>query len=463
VRKSPILTLLVLVAASFPLAAADAPYLRRGTPRREGRFWSELDACVVPVKSGGHLIVRTDLGTVTVVPGADPDRLQCEVKLLAFTPSDAEARSFFSRAMLAARRTPPDGASLELRFPGRDPIASRVAVFFSIQVPRHFNLDVQTQSGTIQVCGLDGDLRALTAGGDIRSGDLTGSVRAETGGGNITLGSIGQRLDARSGGGSIRIGDVKGDAYLDSTGGDIVAGMIAGSVHAQTAAGDIVLRGAQGPVMVETDGGQIQLGQCGSSVRAQSLAGSIHLDGARGRVQAETGGGSIDLLQVMSAVQAETSAGNILAQLDAGRDAFSASTLRSTMGDVHVFVPSDLPLTVNALIQTGIGHVIASDFPLTMHRQNPGDLGLGVVQGVGTVSGGGPQLTLRTNLGNIEIRKEDAQSMARVKAYQLLFWRNWQEQQKEQEQSLELLRQVMQEQQQHLDELQRMLSDNGQQ
>lgn len=463
-RRSHILIPLLLLASSLPLAAADAPYVRRGAPRREGRFWSELDACYVPVKPGGRLILRADLGTVTVVPGADPSRLQCEIKLLAFTPSDSEARSFFSRAVPTARRTAPDSAYLDLHLPSHDPIAGRVGVFFIIQVPRRFNVDVQTQGGTIQVCGLDGDLRALTAGGDIRSGDLTGMVRAETAGGNITLGSIGQRLDARSGGGSIRVGDVKGDAYFDSHGGDIVAGMISGSVHAQTAAGDIVLRGASGPVMVQTAGGQIQLGQCGSSVRAESLAGSIHLDGARGRVEAQTGGGSIDLLQVMGAVQAETSVGNILAQLDGGRDAFSASTLRSTMGDVHVFLPPDLPLTVNALIQSGTGHVIASDFPLTLHRPSPGDLGLGTVQGVGALSGGGPQLTLRTNLGNIEIRKEDAQSMARVKAYQLLFWRTWQEQAKQQEQSLELLRQVMQEQQQRLDELQRVFSDNtGQQ
>ncbi len=445
----------------MPLLAADAPYVHRGTPRREGRFWSEMDACFVPVKPGGRLILRADMGTVTVVPGSDPDRLQCEVKLIAFTPSDTEARAFFSRVAIAARRGPADGADLELQLPNRAPLAGRVGAFFSIQVPRRFNLDVQTQDGTIQVCGLDGDLRASTAGGDIRSGDLTGTVRVDTGGGNITLGNIGERLDARTAGGAIRIGDVKGDAYFESNGGDIVAGMISGSVHAQTAAGDIVLRGASGPVTASTAGGQIQLGQCGSSVRADTMAGSIHLDGARGRVEAQTGGGSIDLLQVMGAVQAQTSMGNILAQIDAGHDAFSASSLRSTMGDVHVFVPPDLPLTVNALIESGIGHVIASDFPLAMRRQSPGDLGLGFVQGVGALSGGGPPLTLRTNLGSIEIRKEDAQTLARVKVSQLEFWRMWQEQEKEQEQSLELIRQVMQEQQLRLEQMQRMLTDNS--
>jgi len=464
VRRSPALIVVLLLASSLPLAAAEGPYVRRGTPRREGRFWTEMDACYVPVKPGGRLVLRADRGTVTVVPGTDSDKLECEVKLLAFTPSGTDARPFFSRAALIARRAPPDGAYLELKLPSRDPLAGRIGAFFSIQVPRRFNLDLQTQDGGIQVCGLNGDLRASTAGGDIRSGDLTGAVRVDTGGGNITLGNIGQRLDAHTAGGSIRVGDVKGDAYFDSNGGDIVAGMIGGSAHAQTAAGDIVLRGASGPVTAETDGGQIQLGQCGSSVRADSAAGSIHLDGARGRVQAQTGGGSIDLLQVMGAVQAQTSMGNILAQIDAGHEAFSASSLRSIMGDVHVFVPADLPLTVNALIENGIGHAIASDFPLTMRRQSPGDLGLGFVQGVGALAGGGPPLSLRTSLGSIEIRKEDARTLARVKASQLEFWRTWQEQAKEQEQALEVLRQVMQEQQQRLEQMQKVLTeDSGQQ
>ena len=445
-RRSPALIVVLLLASSLPLAAAEGPYVRRGTPRREGRFWTEMDACYVPVKPGGRLVLRADRGTVTVVPGTDSDKLECEVKLLAFTPSGTDARPFFSRAALIARRAPPDGAYLELKLPSRDPLAGRIGAFFSIQVPRRFNLDLQTQDGGIQVCGLNGDLRASTAGGDIRSGDLTGAVRVDTGGGNITLGNIGQRLDARTAGGSIRVGDVKGDATFDSNGGDIV------------------LRGASGPVTAETDGGQIQLGQCGSSVRADSAAGSIHLDGARGRVQAQTGGGSIDLLQVMGAVQAQTSMGNILAQIDAGHEAFSASSLRSIMGDVHVFVPPDLPLTVNALIENGIGHAIASDFPLTMRRQSPGDLGLGFVQGVGALAGGGPPLSLRTSLGSIEIRKEDARTLARVKASQLEFWRTWQEQAKEQEQALEVLRQVMQEQQQRLEQMQKVLTeDSGQQ
>jgi DUF4097 and DUF4098 domain-containing protein YvlB len=464
--RSKVFTGLLLLASSLPLGAAQSSYVRRGTPQREGRFWSELDACFVPVRPGGRLTVRADLGTVTVVPGGGDDRLQCEVKLLAFTPSDAEAaRVFLSRATLVARRAGPDGAYIELRLPTQDRPARRLGAFFSIQVPRRFNLDVQTGDGTIQVAGMDGDLRAATAAGDIRSGNLTGSVHAQTGGGTISLGNLGQSVDARSpAGGSIRVGDVKGDAYFETYGGDIVAGMIGGSAHAQTGAGDIVLRGVSGAVTARTAGGQIQLGQCGSTVSAESAAGSIHLDGARGRVEAQTAGGSIDLLQVMSAVRAETSAGDILAQIDGGRDTFGASSLRSTVGDVHVLLPPDLPLTVNALIETGVGHVIASDFPLTVHHPGPGPMELGSVQGIGALDGGGPQLTLRTSLGSIEIRKQDAQTLARVKACQLLFWRSWQEQAKEQEQSLERLRQVMQEQQERLDQLQKtLLESSGQQ
>lgn len=454
----------LLLVSALPLGAAERPYVRRETPQREGRFWSELDACFVPVKAGGRLTVRADLGTVTVVPGAGADRLQCAVKLIAYTPSESEAHAFFARSILVARRAAGGGAYLDLRVPDQDRPGRRLEAFLSIQVPRHFNLDIQTGGGAVQVAGLQGELHAVTVGGDIRTGDLTGPVRVQTAGGNISLGNIGQRVEAHSAGGSIRVGDVNGDADLESRGGDIAGGMVSGSAHAFTAAGDIVFRGVSGSVWAQTAGGQIQLGQCGGPVHAETGAGSIRLDGARGGVVAQTAGGSIDLLQLMGAVRAETSAGDILAQIDAGRDAFSASSLESLMGDVHVFLPSDLPLTINALIGTGVGHTIASDFPLTVRRQQLGDLGLGPVQGAAALDGGGALLNLRTTLGSIEIRKQNAEALARVKACQQSFWRTWQDQVKEQQQSLVRLQQAMQEQEQRMEQLQKVLSQsNGQQ
>ncbi|HEY6291842.1 MAG TPA: hypothetical protein VI455_09825 [Terriglobia bacterium] len=453
--------ILMLLAQSLPVSATDATWVRRGVALHQGRFWVEQDECSVPVRSGGRLTARADVGSVMVVAGAT-NQVRCAVRLTAYTPAEAEARASFGRAELRARPSGGDSAFLEFRYADQDHPLRRLDAALFIQVPDHMDVDVETQGGGITVESLDGDLRAVTAGGDIRTGDVTGPVRLQTAAGDINVGNISQRITAHTAGGSIHVGNVKGDAFLETSGGEIVSGLIGGTVHAETAAGDIVLRGVSGPVIVQTAGGQIQLGDCGGPVRAQTAAGSIHLDGARGRVDAETAGGSLDLLGLMSGVRAQTAAGHILAQIDASRQTFTASTLESSVGDLQVFLPSDLPITVKAMIDSSMGHAIASDFPLTERRES-GDLGLGPLQASGTLAGGGAPLNLHTSLGSIEIRKQDAESQARLKAYQQRFWNNWQERIKEQQANLDRMQKAMQQAQQRFqEELQRAMPDSDQ-
>jgi len=453
--------ILIVWAVTLPLLAVETPLVRRGIPKHQGHVWVEYDQCSVPVRPGGRLIFRAQIGSVTVFPGAT-DQLQCSLKLVAYTPLEPEARAMFVGSELTARRLGSDGAYVDFRYPYQDQPLRRVDASFTIVVPLHYNLDLQTDGGSIQVCGLDGELRAETAGGDIRTGDVSGPVRLQTAAGNISVGNVSQRLEAHTAGGSIRVGDVKGDAYLETHGGDIVAGTITGTVRAQTAAGNIIMRSATGPVAVQTAGGQIRLGECGGPVRAHTAAGSIQLDGARGRVEAETAGGNLDLLRLMSGVRAQTAAGNVLAQIAANRQSFGPSSLESSVGDVEVFLPPDLPLNVKAFIDTAAGHTISSDFPIALHREGEA-WGAGPVQGSLVLSGGGAPLMLRTALGNIEIRKLNSESMTRLKAYQRAFGRGWQEQMKQQQENIDRLQKLMQDEQVHLQELQKSWPEDGNQ
>ncbi len=432
---------LLLTAGMLVPARAEESFVKRGTPQRQGRIWVEQAECSVPVKEGGRLVFRADAGSVSVRPGA-PDRLRCTVRLTVYAGSETEAKSYLGRYELTARRAENGGAYLTGKLPPERRYRRSLCATFDLQVPARFNLDVETQGGNVEVSQLDGELRAATAGGDIRTGDISGAVRVETAGGAIDLGNIGQRVEAQTAGGGIHVGDVRADATLNTSGGEIVVGMVQGTLRAQTAGGDIVLRGASGPVYVETAGGQIQLGQCGANVRAETAGGSIHLDAAKGKVQAETAGGSIDLLQVMSAVQAETAAGHIRAQINATRGTFAASSLETSVGDIQVFLPPDLPLTVDAVIEEAAGHKIMSDFPLSL-RGEQGDFMVGTVEGRGALSGGGNELKIHTAMGNIEIRKLDSRALTQMKQAQEAFWKHWQER--------------WQERQQHLDEITRHL------
>jgi DUF4097 and DUF4098 domain-containing protein YvlB len=452
VRK--LLLILTVLEVSSVFCAADGAWVRRGPVEHHGRFWMEIDSCSVPVRPGGRLVLRAELGAITVLP-VDSDKVKCQVTLTAYTPSESEARANFERTFLGARPLGGDGAFIELRHPDQELPFRRTEALIGLQVPHQFNLDLETQGGRIQVASLDGDVRAITAAGDIRTGNLSGSVRVQTSGGDINLGNIGERLEAHTAGGSIRVGDVQGDAILDTRGGEIVGGRIGGAVHARTDAGDIILRAVSGPVVAHSAGGQIHLGPCGGAVQAETDAGSILLAGARGRVVAQTAGGSIDLLQVMGAVQAETSAGHILAQFDGNGSTFGPSSLQSGIGDVQVYIPPNLPVNLRAMIDTGAGHEISSDFPLAVERPIPSELGLGPVQGSAMLGGGGVPLSLRAGMGNIQIIKLNPESLARLKAYQSSYWRLWQEQLDEQQRRVQSMEKMLEDQMRRADEIER--------
>ena len=430
-----VLWVAALVAGALLPARAEDSYVKRGTLQHQGRLWAEEAECTVPVKEGGRLVFRVDLGSVSVRPGV-PDRLQCSVHLTVYAGSEAEARNTLSHYELIARRTENGGVYLNGKLPSEKRQRRSLCVSFDLQVPSKFNLDLETQGGGVEVSKLEGELRAVTAGGDIHTGDVSGPVRAETAGGAIDLGNIAQRVEAHTAGGGIHVGDVRGDATLETSGGEIVAGMVQGTLRAETAGGDIVLRGASGPIYAETAGGQIQLGQCGANVRAETAGGSIHVDAARGRVEAETAGGGIDLMQILSGVRAETGAGPIIAQINASRGNFVPSSLHTSVGDIHVFVAPDLPLTIDAVIEEATGHQIKSDFPLSLRGEQGGFM-VGTVQGRGALQGGGNELKIHTVMGSIEIRKLDAGALAKMKQSQDVFWRRWQERWQERQRHLD--------------------------
>jgi DUF4097 and DUF4098 domain-containing protein YvlB len=433
------------VGTCLALEPADQGSVKRGEPQRQENYWEERAECSAPAREGGRLVVRADFGSLNTKPGA-VDRVTCQVRLRIYTSDENEARRFFKDFELTFRQV--EGAlylmgrlrqqpHLTGRLPQQRHSQMTRGAQYDITVPLRFNLDLETKGGGIEVEKLEGQLEAVTAGGGIRGGDLGGPVRVETAGGGIRLGNIAAPVEARTAGGSVRVGDVNGAAILETSGGEIVAGMVQGTLRAQTAGGDLVLRGASGPIEAQTAGGQIQIGQSGGNVIARTAGGSIWLQGARGRVEARTAGGSIDLLQMRNAIRAATSAGAILAQVDADLKMFVASELQTSAGDIQVFLPPNLPLTVDATIDMAAGHKIVSDFPLNIQKEGKAFAPI-KVWGEGALNGGGEVLRLRTVAGNIEIRKLDSRTLEQFRTRQESFWKRWQEkeergQQKQQE------------------------------
>ena len=81
------------------------------------------------------------------------------------------------------------------------------------------------------------------------------------------------------------------------------------------------------------------------------------------------------------------------------------STLETSAGDITVYLANDLAISIRAEIEMGNGHTIRSDFSAIRVSSEGGQYGPKTVTAEGQLNGGGPELKVRTNSGNVDFRR----------------------------------------------------------
>jgi DUF4097 and DUF4098 domain-containing protein YvlB len=275
---------------------------------------------------------------------------------------------------------------------------------FVIGVPRDLaQVKIETDGGSISATGLSGRVEASTGGGKIHIQDVGGSVSAETGGDSIEVGSIGGDLNVQTGGGKLYLGSVKGLINASTGGGEVVLLSSQQGAVLESGAGDIQVKQCGGELKVSTGGGNIDVGDVGGPAQIETGGGSIRLGSARGLVRAETGSGRIELNGV-PAVRAETGAGAILARFLVLSGEHADSLLETSAGDIVVYLPANLNITVRAAIEIANGHRIHSEFAEIPVKVDSSDWPQ-TITAEGILNGGGPVLRVRTTTGDIWFRR----------------------------------------------------------
>ena len=106
------------------------------------------------------------------------------------------------------------------------------------------------------------------------------------------------------------------------------------------------------------------------------------------------------LSNVSGGLHASTAVGNVIAQLLRGGSP-EDSFLVTGLGDITVFVPSNLGIRILAQIESAGAKRIVSDFPAVKMKVNGA---LAVAEG--NINGGGPLLRLSSSGGTIYIRRQ---------------------------------------------------------
>lgn len=362
--------------------------------RRDGGFWVQTVTGTESVAAAGKLKVSTR-GRVSVSGVAD-DQLRYTFIKKVKAKSESEARRLLGQFVVKSFRQG------ELSTIGVAHASGGAATAeLQVSAPRTLrDVLIETFGGPVDATNLSGSVQAHTGGGRIRVDRIGGSVLARTAGGEIVLGTIAGAVKCISAGGPIRAESIGGEARFETAGGDIAVREIAGPVSAATAGGGIEIGKAGSTVVLNTAGGAIAVGSARGMVTAESQGGAIEVGAASG-VKCETGGGMIKLTNVSGSLRASTAVGSIFAQLLAGAAA-ADSFLATGAGDITVFLPSNLGITIRAQNESAYNlRRIISEFPgVIVRRQGR------LVVAEGSINGGGPLLRLSSAGGTIYIKRQ---------------------------------------------------------
>jgi DUF4097 and DUF4098 domain-containing protein YvlB len=375
-----------LIALLATAAAEAEPALRR-----EGPFWVEVQKGSQQVVPRGNIRIRT-IGAVTVKGVAGAELSYVVVKRVK-ARNEAQARRMLSayRVQVSSR------GQLTLVVRGGAEMAD-----LNVTVPKDAGeVVIETRAGAVDASQFEGVVKAQTGGGRVTIDHMAGDVTARTAGGDISLGEIGGAARCVSGGGSIRAGVIHGQASLETAGGDIVVQQVDGPVHCSTAAGGIHIAQAGNIVIADTAGGPIDVDYAKGMVTAKnSSGGPIQVRTASGAT-CESAGGAINLTSAGGSLKAETAIGSIIArfQTQPAADSF----LSTSHGDITVWIPSNLKVTVRAQNGSYSGQRrIVSEFPdITVKSVGFATLA------EGALNGGGPLLRIAGSGGMIYIRREE--------------------------------------------------------
>jgi hypothetical protein len=361
----------------------------QSTVTREGDLWVRTYSSTAAAKP--RLRINSH-GPVLLEGNSSPTQFTISVKVSVRARNLEDARLRLDRLQV---RTENVGDWLVVTTPGGYS-SSRIEV----HAPRLSEAIVINSDGQVEVNNVDGPLHVNTGANDIKVDRIHGDCGLFTGGGDITAGRVDGSLHCNTVAGSIHSQSVGGDAVFQTNGGSLEAQMVNGLANFQTGGGTLHIRYAGGPVTAVNYGGPIYVDRSGGVVTARNIGGAVQVGGAAGIRCESSNGGNIQVSNIVGPMNVATPLGNILANLMGSR--LTESVLTTSNGDITVFIPSNIHVTIRAENQMADSlRRIASDFP----EIQPKPMGTHLVA-QGRVNGGGPLLQISAASGTIFLKRE---------------------------------------------------------
>ena len=339
-----------------------------------------------PAKPGEKLTIQLESGGNIDIEGWDRDEVLVQARIVGPVGTDIRRTSDGVRIVASAQHRK----------------GERTSVRLSVRVPGRFDIDIESRGGSVEIDGIEGEIRGETMGGELVLQNLRGSLDFETFGGNVKL------LDS----------DV--DGRVTSLGGNLYLKNVNGNVEASTAGGNVTYdnvtprSGACDEVRISTMGGNIHVPDAGCGADVETMGGNIVIDRAENHVKAETMGGNVTVNSVDGWVRASTMGGNVTVTMVGNpRTGRRDVSLTSMGGDITLTVPDGLSMDVDITLtytkRSKQKYEIRSEFPLHIDKTEQWDhqsrQPRRYIYGKGTLDGGEHKIKIETVNGDVYLRR----------------------------------------------------------
>jgi DUF4097 and DUF4098 domain-containing protein YvlB len=378
------------------------------------------------VSGPADLTVQNDFGDISVLSGPD-GQVSIRAEKIAWGSSTADAQAALKDVKVVYDQSgnvikisvnyPVDVNTLHLNIDH-----TPASIKFTITVPKASSVSLTSSASDLSLEGTSGTASLKTDFGAINLSDVSAEIFAKSNNGAVTaknIGAAGHKLTlssefgditltgatatdvtASSNNGAMDLSGIQASGLLKVTsqfGGIHVAGGQAGSAEFRSDNGPVRLEKIDltGALTIKSDFGDLTLTQVmASSYDLNSANGEIDVDGAQGSIKAYSQFGDLKIRNAQNATL-DLSSNN-------GGITFSGSlgdgphNLKSEFGNISLSLPADLKLNVD--LETDMGK-ISSAFDMTVSAGKSDEKHL-----TGKINGGGAQLTVHNNNGNISLQ-----------------------------------------------------------
>jgi DUF4097 and DUF4098 domain-containing protein YvlB len=370
------------------------------------------------------LNVNSAAGDVTIT-GGDVETVQVRAVKTAYDSTQSRADEEVKTIKYTIEQ---NGNSITIKYelPKSMNFSNNVnTVDFIVTVPAKSSVTVDTGFGEVSATNLEGDTDLANDFGDVTAQNIEGalivstnsgtveavSITAEDGDirlssdfGNISLEkAVAKNITLESNSGEVTITDTNATDAI-STKSDYGTTRFengsAASINVETNSGKVELTKfkVDDLVKVDDDFGDITLTQTSASAYdLHTSSGTITVDGAKGSLKAYTDFGNIEVMNAQSVtLDLKTNSGSVEFTGSLGD---GPHQVKSDFGNITLVLPPDTKLDVE--LKTDFGN-IESDLPITVTLTGSSENDKNEI--TGTINGGGEQLTVQTNSGNINIK-----------------------------------------------------------